>query len=238
MNRSITAFGLALLLLPGGAAAQGAAGGAESSLGGGAPARQFDELTRLAADRLHSALLVEEDNEDARVALVVEAERYARGATELRPSEAEGWFLVAASLGLRAQYESTREKVRMAGEMWSHASTALERDPDHAGAHHVLGRLNLEAMTLSGMARMIATHFYGSTLLRRASWEQAETHLRRAVAIDPDALYHRLWLARFYIERDEEDEAEALLRQIVESSADTPLDRIWKKEAAEDLRRL
>lgn len=234
MKHGITTFGVLLLLLPAGAVAQGTAG--SEPLGGGAPTRQFDELTRLASDRLHQALLLDEEQQRApRVALVREAERYARGATELEPGSAEGWFLVAASLGLRAHYEPTREKIRMAGEMWSHASTALERDPDHAGAHHVLGRLNLEAMTLSGMARMIATHFYGSTLLRHASWQQAEQHLRSAVALEPEALYHRLWLARLYIERDEEDEAEQLLRAIVAAPADSPLDRIWKKEAAEEL---
>ena len=236
MKHGITTFGLVLLLLPAGAVAQGTTRGTEPL--GGAPARQFDELTRLASERLHRALLIDVEQQAPRVALVVEAERYARGATELEPGSAEGWFLIAAAMGLRAHYEPTREKIRMAGEMWSHASTALERDPDHAGAHHVLGRLNLEAMTLSGMARMIATHFYGSTLLRRASWQQAELHLRRAVALEPDALYHRLWLARLYLERDEEDEAEALLRAIVASPADSPLDRLWKKEAAEDLRRL
>ena len=118
------------------------------------------------------------------------------------------------------------------------ATTALDRDPDHAGAHHVMGRLNLEAMSLSGVARMIATHFYGSDMLRRTSWEQAERHLRRAVALEPKHQYHRLWLARLYIERGEEDDARRLLEQVIAANARTPLDRKWQEEAAEELQSL
>ena len=49
---------------------------------------------------------------------------YARAAAELMPADAQGWFLVGASLGLQAQYESTRRQVRMAGEMLSISSVS------------------------------------------------------------------------------------------------------------------
>lgn len=169
---------------------------------------------------------------------MLEAERYARAAAELMPGEADGWFLIAAAIGLRGEYESTRTQIRMGGEIWTMATTALDRDPDHPGAHHVMGRLNLEAMSLSGVARMIATHFYGSDVLRRASWEQAERHLRRAAALDPAQTYHKLWLARLYIERDNEEDARPLLDAILAADARTALDRLWQQEAAEELREL
>lgn len=154
------------------------------------------------------------------------------------PDSADGWFLVAASMGLRSEYESTRTQIRIGGEVWAMASTALDRDPDHAGAHHVLGRINLEAMSLSGLSRMIATHFYGSEVLRRASWEQAERHLRRAAALEPERAYHDLWLARLYVERDRGAEARPLLEQVVAAEARTPLEQIWKEEAAAELEAL
>ena len=198
-------------------------------------ARQFEALTRTARARLERALLIDSGDEDRRKPLLMEAERYARAAAELMPASAEGWFLVAASVGLRAEYESTRTQIRMGGEVWTMATTALDRDPSHAGAHHVMGRLNLEAMSLSGVARMIATHFYGSEVLRRASWDQAEHHLRRAAVLEPEQAYHKLWLARLYIERDDDDDARPLLQKIVEAAPRTPLDRVWQQEAAEEL---
>ena len=62
-----------------------------------------------------------------------------------------------------------------------------------------------------------------------------EKHLRRAAELEPEALYHRLWLARLYIERDREEEARPLLEQLLVSPADSPLDRLWKVEAAAEL---
>ena len=220
-------------LTAGPALAQGSGGGEPSAVV--SDARQFEQLAALAEARLQSALLIEEDDEDARKPLLMEAERYARAAAQVAPDEAQGWFLVAASIGLQAQYESTRKQVRMAGEMLSMATTALDRDPNHAGAHHVIGRLNLEAMSLSGMARIIATHLYGSALLRSASWAEAESHLRRAAELEPDALYHRLWLARLHEERGEEDDARRVLEELLTHDPADELDRIILADAAEDL---
>lgn len=225
--------GALFALTAGPALAQGAGGGEPSSVA--SEARQFEQLTALAGTRLERALLIDEDDEDARRALLIEAERYARAAAELMPARADGWFLVAASIGLQAQYESTRRQVRMAGEMLSMATTALDRDPEHAGAHHIIGRLNLEAMSLSGIGRMVATHLYGSELLRQASWEKAESHLLRATQLEPDALYHRLWLARLYEERGDEDDARRVLEEMLSREPANELDRVFLKEAAEDL---
>ena len=226
----VVACGL-VLLGTASAAGQGAAG-TDAPV---ASAAQFDALARLARDRLHRALLIGEEDEEARRPLLVEAEGYARAAAELRPDEADGWFLLAAAMGLRSEYESMRQQVRMGAEIWQFAATALERDPDHAGAHHVMGRLNLEAMELSGIGRMIATHLFGSQMLRQASWEQAAWHLERAAELEPEALYHHLWLARLHRARDRDDEARAHLRVIVDSPARSALDEIWIREAREDL---
>ncbi len=223
IGRSITvACGLALLAADS-VAGQGAAGVDHTAV---SPA-QFDALVGLARQRLERALLIpSEDNEDLRRPLIEEAESFARTAAELRPAEPEGWFLVAASMGLRAEYESTRQRVRLGGDIWQMAATALELDPDHVGAHHVLGRLNLEAMSLSGFARVVAAHLYGSQVLRRA------------VELDPDALYHRLWLARMYRERGDDDTAREMLQDLQSRPAPTELDRTWQQQAAEDLEEL
>lgn len=202
--------------------------------------RQHRELCRASLARIEAAVLLPENDvrEDRTRALLAEAERYARASIELLPRHAEGYFLVAATLGLRSEHESLRRRVQLAAEVHAAASAALERDPQHAGAHLVLGRLNLEAMRASGIGRLIATHLLGSDLMRRASWEQAEAHLRRAAALEPDALVHRLWLARLHLARRDREAARREFQTILSRTAGSELDRLWQRQAGEELRAL
>lgn len=199
---------------------------------------QFHELNRIAIERIEDALLLPREEDARGRALLVEAERYARAAVDLMPDSAQGYFLVAAALGLRTDHESARQRVRMAGEVHAAALAALKREPDHAGAHHVMGRLHLEAMQVAGVTRLVAMHLFGSTMMRRASWEQAETHLRRATELEPDLLLHRLWLGRLHVARDDEDDARRELEAVMSGAARSDLDRRWQREAAEELERL
>lgn len=196
---------------------------------------QYRELSRAAYERLERSVLLGDADERTERALLIEAERHARGAVELMPDSAHGYFLVAAALGLRAKHESVRQRVRLATEIHALADAALERDPDHAGAHHLMGRLHLEAARASGMTRLIATHLFGSTVMRRASWQDAESHLRRAAALEPGHLVHRLWLARLFAARNEEDDARAELEAVIAAEARSDLDRAWQREAADAL---
>lgn len=199
---------------------------------------QYRALSRVAHERLEEALLLPRSEDERGRALLIEAERYARSAVDLIPDSAHAYFLVAAALGLRSDHESARQRVRMAGEVHAAAQSALEREPEHAGAHHVMGRLHLEAMRVSGMARLIATHLFGSTMMRRASWEQAESHLRKAAELQPGQMVHRLWLARLHIARDEEDDARRELEAVLSAESGSELDRLWQREAAEELEEL
>lgn len=218
------------------ASAPGGVGGASIDPGA-ARVRQYEALCAASARMLERGLLGGEDVVDRR-ALYADAERYARAAVELVPEGADGYFLVAAALGARSEMESIRRRVRMAGEVHAAALSALERDSSHAGAHHVLGRLNFEAMRAPALSRMIARHLLGSSVMRSASWEQAEVHLRRAAALEPAALVHRLWLARLHMERDEREAARRELQTILSLKAVTELDRQWRREAGEELARL
>lgn len=197
---------------------------------------RYEELCHSAARSLARGLLA--DDEEQKRALYLEAERHARAAAELMPERADGHFLVAAALGVRSELESVRLRIRMAGEVHEHARTALEHDPDHAGAHHVMGRLNLEAKRAPALARMLASHLFGSSLIRTASWEAAEAHLRRAAQLEPAALMHRLWLARLYIERGRREAARRELQTILSMEARSELDRQWQEEAGQELVRL
>lgn len=196
---------------------------------------QYRELTRVARDRIERALLQSEDDPERGRVLLIDAERYARAAIELGPDSAQGFFLVGAALGLRAELESGRRRLRMAGAVHAAALRALEIDPDHAGAHHVVGRVHLEVLRLSGMTRLIAIHLFGASMIRQASWQQAEIHLRRAAELEPEMLGHRLWLGRLLVERGDEAAARRELQGVVDAAPRSDLDRLWQRQAAQAL---
>lgn len=225
---------LAFLLVPVALGAQTArpVDGADIDLGA------FEEYRRLTANagaRIERALLLDKNDEAARRPLLEAAEREARRALQLLPAEADAWFLVAASVGMLSEHESARRQVQMAAEVWAAADSALARDPDHAGAHHIVGRLNYEAMRASGFVRLVATHLFGSTLMRRASWQAAERHMRRAAELEPDLPVHRLWLARLYVEQGDEQTARPLFQSVLSRAPASELERRWQQEARAEL---
>jgi tetratricopeptide (TPR) repeat protein len=129
--------------------------------------------------------------------------RYSERASELEPNRSEGHFWLAASLGRRALSAGVRERAALAGRILTSAERVLQIDSLHAGAHHVLGKLNMEVMGLSGVARWVARRFMGNPALEYSSWEKARDHLERAVELDGDVVVYRLDLARLYRERGE-----------------------------------
>jgi hypothetical protein len=144
------------------------------------------------------------------------------------------WWRVAA-MGLRADDESARQKVVLAGEIRRDADEILARDPGHAGAHMALGRLHSGVLRLNPVLRFFALRLFGEADLGNASWDDAERHLRTAKETVPCALIHRWELARVlaYQGRDAEalDELDALLA-LPDTSPQDPLVR----ELAEELR--
>lgn len=142
-----------------------------------------------------------------RIALYQRGERYAREAVAVNPGDAEAHFHLARAIGLAALSLGIRERVRFATEVRSEAMRALELDPKHPGALHVMGMWHAEAMRLSGFERLFARSFLGGKVLGSASWAEAIRYMEAAVAVDPGRLIHHLDLARIY--RDRGDKAKA-----------------------------
>jgi FimV-like protein len=108
--------------------------------------------------------------------------------------------MLANAIGRAALTKGTRERVRRAVEIQQDVLTALGLDQFHDGAYHVLGRWNAEIMRLSSMERFFAKSFMGGGAFGQANWDNAEKYMRRAVALKPDWIYHRLDLAKVYID--------------------------------------
>jgi tetratricopeptide (TPR) repeat protein len=148
-------------------------------------------------------------------------------------------FWLAAAKGRIALQASPKDAARLGNEVWRLAHQMLAMDPDHAGAHNVLGTLQYEVMTLSRVERFLARTFLGDNdALRGSSWEGAEREHRAAVMLDPDAVLYRYQLARTLARRDRRDEAVAELRTVLALPRRYPADEDVQDDARRMLRRL
>ena len=59
------------------------------------------------------------------------------------------------------------------------ALRAIELNPRHDGAYHILGRWNAEIMRLSGFERFFAKSFLGGAVFNQASWDKAVAYMQQ-----------------------------------------------------------
>jgi tetratricopeptide (TPR) repeat protein len=151
-----------------------------------------------------------------RDSMYAEAEALARRAVAADSNGAEGHFALAQAVGRASLTKSKKERVKRAREIRDEALRAIALDPGHDGAYHVLGRWNAEIMRLSGLTRFFAKTFLGGAVFNEASWDNAQKYLEKAVALNPNYIYHHLDLAEVLIDREEWAPARAQL-DLVES---------------------
>ena len=179
---------------------------------------------RLAAARELTALGILEPTLEERASSLREAVATARAAVALDSASADARYRLAAALGLAADQAGGLSKISFAREAYAETEVTLALDPDHGGAHHILGRLHAGALRLGRLNRLIARGLGLGEILSTASWESAERHLRIALERDPDPLVHTVELAKLLLRRERWDEGRALLTEVAGRTARHPLD--------------
>lgn len=141
--------------------------------------------------------------------LLREAETLARTAIAGYENDPGRRYALAVVLGLRADREGGKTKIGVASELRKQLDIVLGLEPEHAGAHHMLGRLNAGVLRMNRVTRWLATSLLGGEELRKATWPEAERHLVFAEARAPAVNDHHLQLA--YLYRDTKRPALALV---------------------------
>lgn len=198
----------------------------------------YPALWKAAGACIDIAKQIPDEYRPIRDSLYLVARDYAERAIRADSTGADGYFMLAQTLGRLARTRSGKERVRFGRTVYEAAARALELNPDHDGAHHVLGAWHAEAKRLSGFTRWFAQAFLGADFLARASWDSAAFHLERAVALRPDYIFHRLELAQIYLDQGRRAEAREQLERIAELPVEDVLDPQHKAEAQRLLRRL
>jgi tetratricopeptide (TPR) repeat protein len=179
-----------------------------------------------------------EANTDARKQIYKTAEEYARRALQANPADAEGHFHLARSLGRTALSLGKRDRVKYAGEVRTHALHALERNPKHPGALHVMGVWNAEIMRLSAIQRFAAKNLLGGKVFGEASWKEAVRYMEAAVAAEPERIVHRIDLGEIYEDVGDKAKAREQYEMIVRANVLDAKDPTYKQQAQERLRKL
>jgi tetratricopeptide (TPR) repeat protein len=166
------------------------------------------------------------------------AERFARLAVAVNPSDAEAHFHLARAVGRVALSHGPKDRVKYGKVVREEALEALRLDPDHPGALHVMGMWHAEVRRLPGIARFFAKSFLGGQILGSAKWDEAVRLLSRAVEVDPERLAHHLDLARIYRDIGQAEQARMHYQHVIDGAATDYNDEHYKAEAAAELAKL
>lgn len=186
---------------------------------------------------LVEAATAQQDGDRAKE-LLREAESHARAASAQAPDDVGRRFALAVVLGLRADREGGRTKVKAADELHRQLVAILEIDPEHARARHLLGRLHAGVRRMSSIVRWIATKLLGGDALADASWEEAERNLLFAEQHAPDVSDHHLQLANLYRDTDRPELALVEVEHVLALPATSSMDQGVREEATELKRKL
>lgn len=161
------------------------------------------------------------------------AQRYAERAVAVDSNRADGWFALGLALGQRSRTKGGAERLEFARRIYEACARGLAIDSAHSGLHHVIGAWHAEVRRLSGFTRFIARNILGADFLGKAKWDSAAAHLERAVELDSGYIFHRLELARIYVDMERWEPAREQLRRIaaLPPTSDV-MDPVYKKEAA------
>jgi Tfp pilus assembly protein PilF len=97
---------------------------------------------------------------------------------------------------------------------------------------------NAEIMRLSRIERWAARNLLGGGALGEANWDNAQSYLERAAAIEPNRITHRLDLAGIYADRGETAKAREQYEMIARLPITDFNDPRYKQLAAERLEAL
>ncbi|MGH7593714.1 MAG: hypothetical protein ACRELE_07675 [Gemmatimonadales bacterium] len=166
-----------------------------------------------------------------RDSLYLHAETYAHRAVSVNDNDAEGHFALANAIGRGSLSMGSKERVKRAIEVRAEALRAIELDPRHDGAWHILGRWNAEVERLSAVQRFYARTFLGASVFNAASWDEAERDLRLAVQYAPTRIVHRFDLAQVLMSRKKWAGAKQQLDAVAALPSTDVSDPSYKRQA-------
>lgn len=130
---------------------------------------------------------------------------YAAKALQLNPKNADANYVMAVALGRMALIAPPKEKVAASRDIKKYAELAIQYNPAHSGAFHVLGLWNYEVASLNFAERSAAKYLFGG--IPSGSMDEAIMNYVQAIKLDPGYILYYLDLARALAAKNNKDQA-------------------------------
>ncbi|HVZ58067.1 MAG TPA: hypothetical protein VG870_15525 [Chitinophagaceae bacterium] len=168
-------------------------------------------------------------NREQQQACYEAAREYAQSAMRVNPAGADGYYSMALAMGRRAQSASGEDRLNAVRGIKANADRAIQLNPRHGRAWHVLGKWNYEVSGLNFFEKSAIRLFYGG--LPQASLEEAIRCYEKARQLEPDFALNDLELAKAYDRNGERNKAIRLLQEIPQLPVRTEDDSQIRREA-------
>jgi tetratricopeptide (TPR) repeat protein len=170
-----------------------------------------------------SVCLAEVAEGEERGRILSQAEVYARRCILADSSRGEGHTWLAGALGYIALGAATERKLALSRELQHEAERAVELNPEDDAAWSILGSFYRALGNVGWLQRALASLFAGS--VPRGGYDEAESALKKAIAIAPDIMRHQYELGILYIDMGRKEEARRALEKGATLAVRTAIDR-------------
>ena len=158
----------------------------------------------------------------------------AQKAISLDKSNADAHYAYAVALGRLSLLADSEERLKNAKLIKQEAETCVALDPNYAGAHYILGRLNSEIANMPWYKVAAAEMIYDG-IPEGTSYEKAEKAFNKAISIDPGYILYYMDAATNYSYMGKKDKAKEMLNKALSLPNVTPDDPGRKIEAKKRL---
>ncbi len=161
----------------------------------------------------------------------------AERALEIDSTDVQSNFVMAVAMGRKALISGAKSRVAASRDIKKYADRALDADPDHAGALHVLGRWHFKVANLGWLERAAANTLFGG-IPGDASNEKASEHIKKATEQKEDYILYYLDLAKVYEEMGEDGKALKSCNEAISMESKLVDDDELKKECQKLIQQL
>ena len=178
----------------------------------------------------------DEPTEAGKKAAGEKALAYAQRSVGADPKDADAHVALAICYGRLARFQDTKIQIAWSRLIRESAEEGLRLDPDHELGCYVLGSWHYEMAGLNPVKRALARIIYGA--LPPASYGEAVTYFKRAIAVNPARMASYIDLGMTYAELDDEASAKQMLAlglALPDRDRDDPMVRARGKQALADL---
>ncbi|MFT6849276.1 MAG: tetratricopeptide (TPR) repeat protein [Sphingobacteriales bacterium] len=161
----------------------------------------------------------------------------AQKAISIDKSNADAHYSYAVALGRLSLLADSEERLKNAKLIKQEAETCVSLDPNYAGAHYILGRLNSEIANMPWYKVAAAEMIYNG-IPEGTSYEKAEVYFNKAISLEPGYILYYKDAAVNYSYMGKKEKAKAMLNKAISLPNVTPDDPARKLECQKLLKNL